>query len=166
MNMTKTELWQFSTWGTKSAHCATCAFSRHAGFSQIWSHIHSVSFSAMAQFVYINWGGKTLHFEGYIYTKIRDGANGFQFWRCQSHKAGWIPSKSHFRGKQCGCTKGAQPRDGVWGRRSGYRLVSMQEAWLPMSTWQLSSTLLDFKLCYVPSYFPFFHFFVSWFKSS
>jgi hypothetical protein len=32
-------------------------------------------------------GGKTLHFEGYIYTKIRDGENGFQFWRCQNHKA-------------------------------------------------------------------------------
>ena len=39
MNMTKTRLWLFSTWGTKNAHCATCAFSRHAGFSQIRSHI-------------------------------------------------------------------------------------------------------------------------------
>ena len=34
--------------------------------------------------------GTTLHFEGYIYTKIRDGANGFQFWRCQNGKAGYL----------------------------------------------------------------------------
>ena len=32
---------------------------------------------------------KPLHFEGYIDTKIKDGANGFQFWRCQNHKAGF-----------------------------------------------------------------------------
>ena len=41
----------------------------------------------MAQFFDTNRGGKTLHFEGYIYTKIRDGANGFQFWRYQNRKA-------------------------------------------------------------------------------
>ena len=51
---------------------------------------HSVSFSAMAQFVDTNWGGKTLHFEGHIYTKLRDGVNGFQFWRCQNRKAGCL----------------------------------------------------------------------------
>ena len=44
----------------------------------------------MAQFVDTNRGGKTLHFEGHIYTKIRDGANGLQFWRCQNHKAGCL----------------------------------------------------------------------------
>ncbi len=42
----------------------------------------------MAQFNDTNRGGKNLHFEGYIYTKIRASANGFIFWRCQSHKAG------------------------------------------------------------------------------
>ena len=51
---------------------------------------HSVLFSAMAQFVDTNWGGKTLHFEGHIYTKLRDGVNGFQFWRCQNRKAGCL----------------------------------------------------------------------------
>ena len=42
----------------------------------------------MAQFIETNQGGKNLHFEGYVYTKIRDGANSLQFWRCQNHKAG------------------------------------------------------------------------------
>ena len=42
---------------------------------------------AMAQFIETNRGGKNLHFEGYIYTKIRDGANSLRFWRCQNHKA-------------------------------------------------------------------------------
>ena len=27
---------------------------------------------------------KDVSFEGYIYTKVRDSANGFQFWRCQN----------------------------------------------------------------------------------
>ena len=31
--------------------------------------------AAMAQFIETNQGGKNLHFEGYVYTKIRDGAN-------------------------------------------------------------------------------------------
>ena len=31
--------------------------------------------AAMAQFIETNRGGKNLHFEGYVYTKIRDGAN-------------------------------------------------------------------------------------------
>ena len=44
----------------------------------------------MAQFVDTNRGGKTLHFEGHIYTKIRDGSNGLRFWRCQNHKAGCL----------------------------------------------------------------------------
>ena len=38
--MTKSGLWQFSTWSTKNAHCATCAFSRYARFSQIRSQIN------------------------------------------------------------------------------------------------------------------------------
>ena len=42
----------------------------------------------MATFISTNRGGKNLHFEGYIYTKIRDSQNNFQFWRCQNHKAG------------------------------------------------------------------------------
>ena len=29
--------------------------------------------AAMAQFIKTNQGGKNLHFEGYVYTKIRDG---------------------------------------------------------------------------------------------
>ena len=61
-------------------------------FTLRYVYLHEVSFSAMAhdQFVDTNRGGKTLHFEGYIYMKIRDGANGFQFWRCQNHKAGCL----------------------------------------------------------------------------
>ena len=43
--------------------------------------------AAMAQFIETNRGGKNLHFEGYVYTKIRDGANSLWFWRCQNHKA-------------------------------------------------------------------------------
>ncbi len=41
----------------------------------------------MDQLVKTNRGGKNLQFEGYIYTKIRDGTD-FQFWRCKNHKAG------------------------------------------------------------------------------
>ena len=39
MNMTKTGLWQYSTWATKNAHSATCTFSRHARFLKIRSHV-------------------------------------------------------------------------------------------------------------------------------
>ena len=35
-----------------------------------------------------NRGGKALHFEGYIYHKIREGKEGNTFWRCQMHKSG------------------------------------------------------------------------------
>ena len=52
----------------------------------------------MAQFIDTNRGGKQLHLEGYIYTKIRDGANGFQFWRCQNHKAG-CPARATSEGR-------------------------------------------------------------------
>ena len=44
--------------------------------------------AAMAQFIETNRGGKNLHFEGYVYTKIRDGVNSLRLWRCQNHKAG------------------------------------------------------------------------------
>ena len=37
--MTKSDVCQFLTRGTKNAHCATCAFIPYAGFSQIQSHI-------------------------------------------------------------------------------------------------------------------------------
>jgi len=37
----------------------------------------------MAQFIDTNRGGENLHFEGYIYTKIRDVANDFQFWNAR-----------------------------------------------------------------------------------
>ena len=39
MDMTKSEVGQFLTQGTKNAHCATCAFILYVGFSQILSHI-------------------------------------------------------------------------------------------------------------------------------
>ena len=51
----------------------------------------------MAQFIETNRGGKNLHFEGYVYTKIRDGANSLQFWRSQNHKAG-CPAKATSEG--------------------------------------------------------------------
>ena len=35
----KLDFWRFLTWDTKNTHCATCTFSRHAGFLQIWSHL-------------------------------------------------------------------------------------------------------------------------------
>ena len=44
----------------------------------------------MAQFFDTNRGGKSLHFEGYVYMKIRDGAHGFQFSRCHNRKAGCL----------------------------------------------------------------------------
>ena len=39
MDMTKSDVCQFLTRGTKNAHCTTCAFIPYAGFSQIRSHI-------------------------------------------------------------------------------------------------------------------------------
>ena len=42
MDMTKSDVCQFLTRGTKNAHCATCAFIPYAGFSQIRSHILTV----------------------------------------------------------------------------------------------------------------------------
>ena len=42
MDMTKCDVCQFLTRGTKNAHCATCAFIPYAGFSQIRSHISMV----------------------------------------------------------------------------------------------------------------------------
>ena len=39
MDMTKSDVCQFLTRGTKNAHYATCAFIPYAGFSQIRSHI-------------------------------------------------------------------------------------------------------------------------------
>ena len=41
MDMTKSDVCQFLTQGTKNAHCTTCAFIPYAGFSQIRSHIIS-----------------------------------------------------------------------------------------------------------------------------
>ena len=35
-----------------------------------------------------NRGGKYLHYEGYMYLKIREGKEGSIFWRCQLHKSG------------------------------------------------------------------------------
>ena len=43
--------------------------------------------AAMAQLIETNREGKNLYVEGYVYTKIRDGANSLQFWRCQNYKA-------------------------------------------------------------------------------
>ena len=58
-------------------------------------HTQLIIFSCnMAQFIDTNRGGKNLHFEGYIYTKIRASANGLLFWRCQSHKAYWTLNNS------------------------------------------------------------------------
>ena len=44
----------------------------------------------MAEFVETSRGGKILHYEGYIYLKIRDGKDGFVFWRCQQHRNGCV----------------------------------------------------------------------------
>ena len=33
-------------------------------------------------------GGKALHFEGYVYHRIREGEEANTFWRCQMHKSG------------------------------------------------------------------------------
>ena len=40
----------------------------------------------MAQFVQTHHGGKALLYEGYKYSKIRDGKE-CTFWRCERHKA-------------------------------------------------------------------------------
>ena len=42
----------------------------------------------MAEFVQTNRGGKALHYEGYVYHKIREGKEGSTFWHCQLHKSG------------------------------------------------------------------------------
>ena len=42
----------------------------------------------MAEFVETNRGGKALHFEGYVYHRIREGKEGNTFWLCQMHKGG------------------------------------------------------------------------------
>ena len=42
----------------------------------------------MAEFVETNRGGKALHFEGYVYRRIREGKEGNTFWHCQMHKGG------------------------------------------------------------------------------
>ena len=71
---------------------------------------HSVSFSAMARFIDTNRGGKTIHFEGYIYTKIYNGWCKLLASNSGDAKTARLDtSKSHFKGKQCGCTKGEQP---------------------------------------------------------
>ena len=41
----------------------------------------------MAEFVQTNRGGKALHYEGYVYHKIREGKEGNTFWWCQLHKS-------------------------------------------------------------------------------
>ena len=46
VNMTKTGLRHFSARTTKNAHCAIHALSLHAGFSQIWSHMHAHTYIA------------------------------------------------------------------------------------------------------------------------
>ena len=48
----------------------------------------------MAEFVTTHRGGKALHYQGYIYTKIRDGKEGITFWRCQDHKSGCLARAS------------------------------------------------------------------------
>ena len=42
----------------------------------------------MAEFVETNRGEKALHYEGYIYAKIRDGLQRNTFWRCKKCKSG------------------------------------------------------------------------------
>ena len=42
----------------------------------------------MAQFVETSRGGKTLHYDRFIYIKIRNGQDGLVFRRCQQHKSG------------------------------------------------------------------------------
>ena len=42
----------------------------------------------MAGFIQTSRGGKALHYEGYMYLKIREGKEGNIFWRCQLHKSG------------------------------------------------------------------------------
>ena len=48
----------------------------------------------MAEFITTHRGGKALHYQGYIYTKIRDGKEGITFWRCQDHKSGCLARAS------------------------------------------------------------------------
>ena len=45
----------------------------------------------MAEFAETYRGGKALHFEGYVYHRIREGKEGNTFWRCQIHKSGCSP---------------------------------------------------------------------------
>ena len=43
----------------------------------------------MAKFVETNRGGKKMHFDGYVYTKIRDSSTSeLRFWRCEQHRRG------------------------------------------------------------------------------
>ena len=123
------------------------------------ARVHSVSFSAMAQFVDTNRGGKTLHFVGYIYTKIRDGANGFQFWRCQNHKAGCL-ARATSEGSSVVIRKGHNHDTLYEGEGeanadslSPFQCRKLDSRWIPGSHqapyWTLS---------YVPTYFPFFTF--------
>ena len=51
MDMTKSDVCQFLTRGTKNAHCATCAFIPYAGFSQIRSHIAKQLLSQSKNFI-------------------------------------------------------------------------------------------------------------------
>lgn len=45
--------------------------------------------SIMAKFVETNRGGKKMHFDGYVYTKIRDSSTSeLRFWRCEQHRRG------------------------------------------------------------------------------
>ena len=50
MDMTKSDVCQFLTRGTKNAHCATCAFIPYAGFSQIRSHMYMYTEKILADF--------------------------------------------------------------------------------------------------------------------
>ena len=54
MDMTKSDVCQFLTRGTKNAHCVTCVFIPYAGFSQIRSqivgiqHVHVLVYCILA----------------------------------------------------------------------------------------------------------------------
>ena len=74
-------------------------------FSTMHTHSHilqwlSSSLPAMEERTFIS--------EGYtcIYTKIRDGANDFPILGMPKPQ-GWLPSKSHFKGKDYICKEGA-----------------------------------------------------------
>ena len=43
-----------------------------------------LSWNWMAEFVTTHREGISLHYQGYIYVKIRDGKEGITFWRCKS----------------------------------------------------------------------------------